>query len=324
MHHPRRPDSSVSRRTALAAAGGALLFPHVVLAQNRLTSITAGGLPEDSATPVLYGIRSGIFRRHGLAVTLQAQRSGAAVSSGVAGGTYQIGKAGVSALVFAQAKKIPFVIIAPGGLSAATHPIGGLMVKADSPIKKAADLNGKTVAVGALNDIFTLALQSWMEKNGGDWNSVKLVEIPISAIGEAIDTGRVVAGSANEPILSAALGTGKVRLLARSFDAISPRFMYTAWFTTRAYAEQNRNVVEAFVRALRESAEYTNAHPAQTVDDIAKFTGLNPAVVAKMPRTEAGTSLDTALIQPVIDAMARYKDIPSAYPAREMILPGSA
>ena len=310
----------MNRRTALAAAAGAVVAPHLAFAQARPTSIVTAGLPEDSATPVLYAISSGLFRKNGLEVSLEAQRSGAAVTSGVIGGSYQIGKAGFSALVFAHAKKVPFVVVAPGGLSSTTHEIGGLMVKADSPIRKASDLNGKTVAVGALNDIFTLALQAWMERNGGDWSSVKLVEIPISAIGEAIDTGRVAAGSANEPILSGALATGKVRLLARSFDAIAPRFMFTAWFTTRAYAEQNRPVVEAFARAVRDASEYANAHPSATVGEIAKFTGISPANVAKMTRTQAGTSLDPSLLQPVIDAMARYKDIPAAFDAREMLL----
>jgi NitT/TauT family transport system substrate-binding protein len=308
----------VSRRTALAATGCALLAPHVALGQ-ATTTITSAGLPEDSATPVLYAIASGLFRRYGLDVRLQPQRSGPAVASGVAGGAYQIGKASINPLVIAHAHGVPFVLVAPGGLSTATNPIAGLMVKADSPVQTAADLNGKTIAVGALNDIFTLALKTWMDKNGGDSSSVKLVEITISAIAEAIETGRVVAGSANEPILGAALASGKVRVLAHTFDAIAPRFMFTAWFTTQAYAREHPQVVDGFARAVREAAAYVNAHHDETVDLIARFTSIDPAVVRRMTRTEDGTTLDPRLVQPVIDAAARYKDIPVAFDAREII-----
>ncbi len=55
--------------------------------------------------------------------------------------------------------------------------------------------------------------------------SLKMIEIPISALGEAIASGRVDAGAANEPILSGALATGKVRLVSRMDDAIAPRFI---------------------------------------------------------------------------------------------------
>jgi NitT/TauT family transport system substrate-binding protein len=310
----------LSRRTALAAVAGSLFVPHVAFAQQpKTTSIASAGLPEDSATPVLYAISSGAFKRENLDVKLEAQRSGPAVASGIAGGAYQIGKVSLNPLIDAHAKGIPLVIVAPGGLSTTANPIAGLMVAKDSPIKKAKDLNGKTIAVGALNDIFTLAMRAWMEKNGGDPTTLKLVEIPISAIAEAIDKERVVAGSANEPILGAALATGKVRILARTFDSLAPRFMFTAWVATRAWADQNRAAVESFGKVVRQSAAYANAHHADTVDDIAKFTGLDPAVVRKMARTEAATSVDPALIQPVVDAAAHFKDIPGRFEAKELI-----
>jgi NitT/TauT family transport system substrate-binding protein len=308
----------VSRRVVLGAIAGSVMVPHAAFAQQR-TAITTAGLPEDSATPVLHAIESGAFRKAGLDVTLQPQRSGPAVASGIAGGAYQIGKVSLNPLIDAHARGVPFVIVAPGGLSTATNPIAGLMVRADSPIKTAAGLNGQTIAVGALNDIFTLAMRTWMEKNGGDPSSLKLVEIPISAIGEAIDKGRVAAGSANEPILGAALAGGKVRILARTFDALAPRFMFTAWVAMRSYADQNRSTVESFARVVRESAAYVNGHRAETVDDIAKFTGLDPALVKRMARTEAATTVDPALIQPVIDAAAHFKDIPARFEARELI-----
>ncbi len=310
---------NISRRTTLASLAATVALPSIAFAQQKMTPIVTAGLPEDSATPVLHAIASGAFKRAGIDVTIQPQRNGSAVASGVAGGAYQVGKISMYPLIEAHGKGIPFVIVAPGGLSTTSNPIAGLMVRVDSPVKTAADLNGKTVAVGSLNDIFTLAMKAWMDKNGGDSTSLKLVEIPISSIAEAISGGRVEAGSANEPILGAAQLSGKVRVLAHTFDAIAPRFMFTAWCTLRSYAEQNRAEVEAFARVVRDSAAYTNSHPTATVDDIATFTGIDSAVVKKMARTESATALDPALIQPVVDLVAHYKDIPARFEARELI-----
>jgi ABC-type nitrate/sulfonate/bicarbonate transport system substrate-binding protein len=309
---------SLSRGTLLGGAAASLIAPRAAFAQER-TAIVVAGLPEDSATPVLYGISSGAFARAGLDVTMQGQRSGSAVASGVAGGTYQIGKISMYPLILAHAKGIPFVIVAGGGLSTPQNPITGLLARPDSPIKTPADLKGKTVGVGSLTDMFSLTMRAWMDKHGVDPTSLKMVEIPISALGAAIAEGRVDAGAANEPILSGALATGKVHLVSRMVDAIAPRYMFTAWCAMRSWADANRSACERFARVVRESATYINAHPAETVADISKFTGINPAVIRKMQRTEAATTLDPAEVQPVIDLIAHFKEIPAAFSAKDLI-----
>jgi NitT/TauT family transport system substrate-binding protein len=312
-----------SRRTALAALGSAIAFPNIVLAQSP-ANLVIGGLPEDSATPVLYGISSGLFRRYGLNVDMQPQTSGPAIMSGVAGNAYQIGKSSTPPLIAAHGHGAPFVAIAPAGLYVARAPIAALLVKADAPYKTAADLNGKTIAVGALTDIFSLATRAWIDKNGGDSSTVKFVEITIAAIPAALAEGRIDAGSTNEPILSAALGAGKVRVFARSFDAIAPRFLYTAWFTTRDYAAANPATLRNFAQALKEAATYVNGHHAETIDLIAKYTKLEPEAVQKMTRVEQGTTLDPRLVQPVVDACVKYKFVAQAFDARDIIEPGLA
>jgi NitT/TauT family transport system substrate-binding protein len=308
----------LSRRTVLGGGAAALLIPRVARAQER-TSLTLAGLPEDSATPVLYAIDSGAFKRVGLDVTIQGQRSGSAVASGVAGGSYQIGKISMYPLIEAHAKGIPFVIIAGGGLATPANPLAGLMARPDSPIKTPADLVGKTVGVGSLTDMFSLTMRAWMDRHGVDYTTLKMVEIPISALGEAIASGRVDAGAANEPILSGALATGKVRLVSHMEDAIAPRFLSTAWCTMRSWADANRSVCERFAKVVRETSAFANTHSSATVDTIATFTGIDAAIVRGMKRTEAATSLDPATIQPVIDLIAHFKEIPASFPARELI-----
>ena len=136
---------------------------------------------------------------------------------------------------------------------------------------------------------------------------MKFTEIPISEIPIAIAQGRVVAGSVNEPVLSAALDDKSLRSLGAHFGGIAPRFMYTAWFTTKTYAAANPAIVKTVGQTLRKASDYVNGHHAQTIDLIAKFTSLEPGQVQKMTRVEQGTSLDVALVQPVIDAMVKYK-----------------
>jgi hypothetical protein len=62
---------ALTRRSLLASGAAAMMIPGAALAQ--ATTLKMAGVPEDSATTVLYGIQSGLFRSHGLNVDLQTQ-----------------------------------------------------------------------------------------------------------------------------------------------------------------------------------------------------------------------------------------------------------
>jgi ABC-type nitrate/sulfonate/bicarbonate transport system substrate-binding protein len=265
-------------------------------------------------------VQSGLFKHYGLDVTVQPQRSGPAISSAVLGGAYQIGKASITPLILGHVKGLPFTVVAPAGLYDAAAPIDGMFVKADAPYKTAADLNGKSFGVYGIGDIFTISSKAWMAKNGGDAASAKFVELTISAMVPAIAGGRIDAGSMNEPAVQIAKTSPDLRLLAHPFAAVAPRFMYTAWFTTAAYAAANKDTIDRFQRAMHDAATYANAHHDQTVELLASFTGVDAATIRAMQRVDQGVALDPALVQPVIDTMAQFKDIPARFDAKDLLL----
>jgi NitT/TauT family transport system substrate-binding protein len=311
-----------SRREALALGAAFLATPRSAFAQG-LIGIKAGGVPEDSIAPAVWAQQSGQFKKNGLDVDVESQRSGSAVASAVSGGSYQFGKSSLPALIIAHSRGIPFVLVAPGGLYEASNPVIGLLVRNDSTIKTGADLNGKTVAVSSLSDLYAIATRQWVDKHGGDSSTLKLIEMPISAVAPALAAGRVDAGCCIEPALEAALGDGKVKVLCAPCDAIAPAFLYTGWFTTADYAEKNRSVIDAFAKTIREVAAYTNAHRAATDDAMSKFSGVPVATMRKMRRVTNATALDVKMIQPLIDATARANVIAKPFDAKELLL-GSA
>jgi NitT/TauT family transport system substrate-binding protein len=310
--------SQLTRRSALVLAAAALARPTLVRAQT-LVPLHIAGVPEDSITPAVWAIQNQIFRRYGLDAQLDAQHSGAAVAAGVAGGAYQIGKSSMISLLVAHAHNIPVVVVAPGGLYEPSDANEALIVKVDSPIRTGADLNGKIVAVSALNDLYAIGTRCWVDALGGDSSTIKFIELPISAVPAAVEAGRIDAGGTIDPDLQAALSGGKVRMLCDPNAAIAPRFMYTGWMATIDYARTNRATVDKFRAALQESARYVNDHLSETADVMAKFTGIPAAVFAAMPRVKSALSVDPKLIQPLIDAAAKYKAIPASFDARDLI-----
>lgn len=85
---------------------------------------------------------------------------------------------------------------------------------------------------------------------------------------------------------------------------------------------EHRSTLASFSRAAREAAGYVNAHPAETVDALATFTGVPAAAIARMTRASMATTLDPKLIQPVVDVCVRYKTILTAFDAATMIASG--
>jgi NitT/TauT family transport system substrate-binding protein len=309
----------LSRREALVLGAALLAAPTAAFAQG-LTTVKAGGVPEDSIAPAVWAEQSGLFKKNGLDLDLQSQRSGSAVAAAVSGGSYQFGKSSLPALIIAHTRGIPFVMIAPGGLYEASNPVIGLLVRSDSPFKTGADLNGKTVAVSSLSDLYTIATRQWVDKHGGDSATLKLIEMPISAVAPALEAGRIDAGCCIEPELQAALAGGKVKVMCAPCDAIAPEFLYTGWFTTADYAEKNRPVVDAFARTIREAAAYTNAHRAATDEAFSKFSGVPVATMRKMRRVTSATALEPKMIQPLVDGAARAKLIAKPFDAKELVL----
>jgi NitT/TauT family transport system substrate-binding protein len=284
-----------------------------------LTTIHVASAPDEDVVGALWGVESGAFRKASLDVDVQKANSGAAVAAAVVGGSIEIGKSSLVSLITAHARGLPFVIVGPAGLYDAKAPAVAMVVGKDSPVKTAADLNGRILSASSLGDQNALAMQAWIDQHGGDSKTVKFVELPSASAPDALAAGRVDAATLGNPILTEATSSGKCRIFAHSFDAIAPRFILAAYFCTADYAAKNRDTVLRFRRALLQSAAYADTHRADTVGVVSKFTGISPAVITSMTRTIAGSSLDPKLMQPVIDAAARYKLIPAPFDAQTMI-----
>jgi len=130
---------------------------------------------------------------------------------------------------------------------------------------------------------------------------------------------RVDAVTLATPSLQVAIAAGKVEVIGHPFSAIAPRFLRAAWFATKDYVAKNPEIVQRFRQSIETASADVNAHPASTGAAVAAFTGLDPQMISHMQRAHAGTSLDTKLVQPVIDAAFRYGAITASFDAKEII-----
>jgi NitT/TauT family transport system substrate-binding protein len=300
-----------------------LSFEGIANAQNASPAlrIRVAATPGDEVTPLIYAQSAGLFAKAGLDVQLERLASGSAIAAAVAGGAVDIGKSSLLPIINAHDHGVPFRLISPGLLWISGSPTAGMVTLTGTPIGSGKDLAGKTLSTNALKDLGEISIRSWVDATGGDSRTVKFVEVPSAAVVAALDAGRVYAGNLVDPQLSTSLATGKIKVAARSEDAIAKRFLTTAWFADAGYIEKNRAAIQAFEQVMIAATQYTNAHEAEMVPLIAPFWSMSPDVLAKMNRGTNALTLLASDIQPLIDAAAKYGAISKRFDANELISP---
>ena len=310
---------SLAGAAALPTLGG---WPARVAAQPAtnapLTTVHVASAADDTVTPVLYALHNGLFVAAGLDVVLQKANSGSAVAAAVASGAMDFGRGTILPLINAYARGVKFVLVAASTLHINGDPDSGLLVLGDSALRSARDLNGQIVSVPGLYDLNWLATKVWLDANGGD-GTARFIEIPNSAVLSALQDGRIAAGTLSEPFMSLALHSGKARYFANVVSAIAPNLVESAWYSNADFAAKNHDVVARFRQVVEAATTYTNGHHAETVDLLASFTGMDPATISVIHRAVSGTTLDLKLIQPMIDAAAKFKVIPQPFSASALL-----
>lgn len=308
------------RRAFLTSLAAVAALPGAATAQEP-TRLAMTVVPNDDVSPVLWAQQSGLFRKAGLEVTLQQNRSGAAIAAAVAGGSFQAGLASMMALISGHVRGVPFVMIAPSLLYQSEDPAALLVVLKDSPYHTLRDLAGKTIAVSAIKDVNWVGTRGYLDQAGVDSSRCQFVEVPQTEIPAALEQRRIDAATLLNPNLEEAMQTGKFRSIGKPHDGIAKRWMVAAWFTTTEYAAKNRDAIHRFAQVVHTATLFSNSHHAETAPLIAQFAGIEPGHARVMKRVTCDEYLDPRDIQPAIDAAVKYGVIDHGFPASELISP---
>jgi NitT/TauT family transport system substrate-binding protein len=295
------------RRLTFALLALALTFgstPASRAADAPLAVINLINLPADNSAEVYYAQDLGYFKDAGLDVRITPMTNSGAIIAAIAGGGGDIGNAVVGTLADARGKGIPILYLAPAGLYDSASPTAALSVVKDSPIKTAADLTGKIVAVSGLGDLTYFATRAWIDKNGGNSANVKFVELPFPAMAAAVLQHRVDAAYIIEPFFTAA--SDDLRILARAAESVAPRYQATGWVASESWLAAHPDLAVRFATAIHRTAIWANAHQKDSALILLKYLKIDPAIVARMHRVPYAVTLDTRLIQPPIDTAAKY------------------
>jgi NitT/TauT family transport system substrate-binding protein len=307
----------MKRSMFVSTAAAASLLPVAARGQTPIP-IKIGIIPAEICGQIIYGVEAGYFSRAGLDVQLQTFTSGGAIAAALAGGAVDVGMVDLTSMINAHVHGIPFIGLAPALVNSSASPTFGIVVRGDSEIRAAKDFEGKSIGVNGLNNIAQVSAMAWIDNNGGNSKLVKFVELPLPAKAAAIKAGTIDASLDTEPFLTYGLDQG-FRAFFMEVKPIASPYLLDFFASTRDWLQHNGPAASKFIAATRETSIWANANRPLTAPMLAKATRIPLDVVQRMHRGVFAVNNDPKLVQPVIDAVARYGIIAKAFPATELI-----
>jgi ABC-type nitrate/sulfonate/bicarbonate transport system substrate-binding protein len=188
-------------------------------------------------------------------------------------GEIDAGTAPGLAVIFARAQGLDMKIVASVSLEAAGSQWFSTtyMVKDDGPIKSAKDLKGGTIAIVGIKTATDLWARAGLINAGlVPDRDTKVVPMGFPAIGDAVRTGKVSAGTFVEPFYSAEVAKGGLRKLFTATEAVGyDHELLDIWFGEK-FLKAHPQAVRAFLADYVAVTKYYLANTEQAKRDLHK------------------------------------------------------
>lgn len=307
-------------RAIRIAVGGIAGLALPAQAQPALTKVRLGTAIVESYSEGAFAQAHGFLKQGGFDAEISVLPGGGAVTQGLLGGSFDFGITNSGSMANAHIRGLPVYCVAESGLYSTAAPTSVLVVAKDSPLRTAADLNGKTISLTTLRDLQQAAIMKWVDDNGGDSKTLKFVEVNNSDLVPSLQAKRTDASILLEPWITSS--KNDVRIFAKPYDSVAKQLMISGWIVNKGFADANPGAVQRFADVMKATAQWVNRNRTASAETVASVTKIPLETVQQMNRVVFATSNDPKLIQPVIDVSAKYGFLPRSFPAQELFWPG--
>jgi NitT/TauT family transport system substrate-binding protein len=289
---------------ALIAASASAVWAQ---AGGKLTPLNIATLPIAAQTDVWVAQQRGMFAKNGIdAKITQFGIAGPAINA-MQGGSIDVLLVIVGLGMTAMQQNFDLVPVFQDEVGHPTAPDSAtLQVLASSPISKLSDLAGKKIGLGGLNTQNAILTKYLLQKAGVDLKTVQFVETTFPSMPTNLKMGQVDAVAAIDPFSTQLYSTGTGKVLAWNYVDTIPQQPIGVWFAKGSVAKNKPQLIEAFVRSMKEAVDYLKADEKQARQEIVAYTRLDADLIDKMPLINWDYQVRPDKWQAVIDLMAEY------------------
>lgn len=268
------------RRTTLIAAFAVVGLPLYARGAPAATVLMVGkGAPNaDHIIPVDVGNQLGIFKKHGLELTIINFTGGSKMTTAMAAHSIDIGIGAGTEMAFV-AKGVPMTAICE---TAGPIPFIGIGVPYDSPIHTIDQLKGKKIGFSSAGSLTDWLIRELVRKERWGPDSVTGVAIgngPSSII--AAFRAHLVDADVGITSLFLAMEQKKTGRLLFPVTKYEGNIAAGMLYASNRLIHTDPKAVRSFVAAWIETIDYMRAHKAQTVKIESGITGFPESVMSK-------------------------------------------
>ncbi len=221
--------------------------------------------------------------------------------------------------IFAQAQGNALVYV---GFEPPAPQSVAMVVPQDSPIRSAADLRGKRIALNKGSNVHYLLLQM-LDEQGLTLKDVRIVYAPPKYPLSATDLQAVDAWMMWDPLLSDAQRSGELRVIADGTQRVLNQQFYLA---RRDFAERSGDLLQPLMQALQHTGRYIAAQPREAARHLSDELGLASASLelALSRRSHEIRAMDLQVIrqqQSIADRFYALGLLPKAINVRDAVWP---
>lgn len=280
-----------------------------------LIPVKVGAVPVAEFATLFVALDEGYFEDEGLDVTVEVMPSAASIAPAVMNGQLQLGTASLPPLITAVAQGLPLRAVANSSdvPSDGADDISAVLVRPDKGIETPSDLEGKIVAVNALQAVLALAVMQLVEDDGGNPSAVTFVAMPLPDMAGALERGDVDAAAVSEPFLTLGVESGAT-VLSPLFSEVFLPGTAGVYFASDDYIASSSDAIEKFRTAITRAAEAATDDPQLVRDALVTHGGLDPAVAERMMITAYSGELSVDAVDRVIEIMVEQGFLTDAPP----------
>lgn len=266
-------------------------------------TITVAALPLVDGAALHIGLKQKMFEAEGLKVQVKPiQQSIQALPALTKGDVDVI--AGANYVTFFQAHEkgtLKLSILAEA--AALTSNMMNVLVKPDSPIKTAKDLEGKKIAVNIPNNIQSLTLNAILTANNVDPSKVQYIQVPFPQMGAALEKDQIDAIHVVEPFLSDTQKRLGARVVVNGGGEPVTGVPISGYVTTQEFVSKYPKTSAAFQRAMLKAQQAAAGDRKQVEEVLPGYARIEPQVASVITMPDFPSSVNITRLQRIVDLM---------------------
>ncbi|MET7332936.1 ABC transporter substrate-binding protein [Nonomuraea sp. NPDC005650] len=285
------------------------------------TQLLVGVVPVPSSAPLFIAEKRGFFKEEGLTVKTEIIQAPQAVMPKILNGSMDAFLTSYVSLMAINDSGAAKLKLFQHSQEAAPN-VAGVVVAKGSPVKTAADLKGKTIAVNVLKALGQTLTNAHLQQAGLKPEDVKYVPVQFADQIAALSSGQVDAAWLVEPFLTAAKKGGATQIIDTT-DGVTAGVPIDGWGVTEDWLAKNPKTAAAFHRALAKAQQVAGTDRKAIDEVVPTYTQIPADAAAAMTLGKFSMEADKASVQKLADLLHGYGYLKTKVDVAQLFAPVS-